>query len=347
MDRFTHVYKGSPPDHCVCDQALRQLPNGEWAIIFMTGGDHEPRKDNYIAMCRSKDQGTTWSKPETVLRFDDRACLLSEVIVHQEEIRVIVESHLGHFEDWQVFEMISKDNGSTWSKPIPFTPMPYRAFLRNLYVSTWNEWFMPFQRYDVVTDVATSPLKDGAIKLARNGTLISNDEGRTWTRSTDTGPTIGWAENNLVELSDGRLVMLIRDDHPFHLVPGRLGRQWKSTLEVGYLKRSESTDNGRTWSSPPEQTDIPNPSSKFRLHRLHTGQIVLIHNPNPRPGHRNPLSLWISDDDMKTWNYKRDLVDFPGRLQYPDGFVDEKEGYVHFAFDYNRHDLIYVGAKLP
>ena len=36
MDRFAHVYKGTPPDHCVCDQALRQLPNGEWAIIDTT-----------------------------------------------------------------------------------------------------------------------------------------------------------------------------------------------------------------------------------------------------------------------------------------------------------------------
>jgi hypothetical protein len=42
MDRFAHVYKGSPPDHCVCDQALRQLPNGEFAIVFMTGGVPAP-----------------------------------------------------------------------------------------------------------------------------------------------------------------------------------------------------------------------------------------------------------------------------------------------------------------
>ena len=37
MDHRAHVYKGSPPNHCVCDQALRQLPNGDWGIIFMTG----------------------------------------------------------------------------------------------------------------------------------------------------------------------------------------------------------------------------------------------------------------------------------------------------------------------
>ena len=328
MDRFTHVYKGAPPDHCVCDQALRPLPNGEWAIIFMTGGDHEPRKENYVAMCRSQDRGATWGKPETVIRHDDRAWLLSEVIVHGGEIRIFAQSHLGYFDDWRVFVLTSHDNGETWDEPPPFSPLPRRAFVRNLYTSSWGEWFLPFQTYDVVPDATASPLRDDSFKDARNGVLISSDEGQTWTKSADVGPTSGWAENNVVELADGRLVMLIRADR------------------TGALLRSESDDRGRTWSRP-SCADIPNPGSKFRLHRLSDGRIVLIHNPNPTPGDRNPLALWVSDDDMESWGYKRVLTDFPGKLQYPDGFVDEEAGYVHFAFDYNRHDLIYVGAKLP
>ena len=183
MDRRMHVYKGSPPNHCVCDQALRQLPNGDWGIIFMTGGTHEPELENHIAMCRSTDQGATWSPPKTLLRFDDRACLLSEVIVHGEEIRIIGESHLGRFEDWQVFVLISTDSGETWDEPIPFTALPRRAFIRNLYISSWGEWFLPFQSYDTVADPAASPLADGSFKSAVNGVLISNDEGRTWEKS--------------------------------------------------------------------------------------------------------------------------------------------------------------------
>ena len=327
-DRLVHVYKGAPPDHCVCDQALRLAPNGEFAIIFMTGGDHEPRKENYIALCRSNDRGATWSRPAPVLRFEDRACLLSEVIVYGNEITIMGVSHRGYFEDWRNFTLTSTDNGHTWSEPTPFKPMPRRTFVRNLCVASWGEWILPFQSYDTVANPAESPLRDGSHKNGRNGVLISSDQGKTWAKCGDIGPTPGWAEDNVVELSDGRLVMLIRADG------------------LGCLLRSESSDRGRTWSRP-RRAGIPNPGSKFRLHRLSTGRIALIHNPNPTPGIRNPLALWVSDDDMKTWRHKRIIADFPGKLQYPDGFVDEVEGYAHFAFDYNRHDLIYVGAKLP
>ena len=327
-DRKAHVYKGAPPDHCVCDQALRRMPNGEWAVIFMTGGDHEPRKANYIAQCRSTDHGKTWSKKQTVLRFKHKACLLSEAYVAGDQLRVHVTTHGGFFQDWRNYLLVSRDSGKAWDKPAPFMPMPRRAFIRNLYVSTWGEWFLPFQSYDTVPDPAVSPLRDGSHRQARNGVLISSDQGKTWTKSADIGPIRGWAENNVVELRDGRLVMLIRADG------------------TGRLARSESKDRGRTWS-PPRRTSIANPGSKFRLHRLSTGRIILIHNSSGKPGLRNPLALWASDDDMKTWPHKRVLIDFPGQLQYPDGFVDEKAGTVHFAFDYNRHDLIYVGAALP
>jgi len=40
-------------------------------------------------------------------------------------------------------------------------------------------------------------------------------------------------------------------------------------------------------------------------------------------------------------------IDFPGHLACPDGVVDRAEGHVHFALDYNRHDVIYYGARLP
>jgi len=328
MDHLFHVYKGTPGNHCVCDQALREMPDKTWVIIFMTGGNIEPEIENHIVLCRSTDRGQTWSAPETVLQFDDRACLLSEVIVHNNAVTIFGHSHLGYFEDWQCFTLTSTDSGQTWSQPQIFEPLPRRTFVRNLYVSTWGTWYLPFQTYDIQDDPMPSHLKDGSFQKGKNGVLISQDEGQSWEKSTLVGPQKGWNENNLVELSDGRLAMLCRADG------------------TGQLSYSESTDQGHTWL-PWQETDIPNPGSKFRLHRLRDGRIVLVHNPNATPRQRNPLSLWISDNDMKNWNYKRIITNFPGKLSYPDGFLEDDESHIHFAFDYNRHDLIAVSSRLP
>ena len=336
-DRKALVYKGMPPNVTCCDQALRILPNGEWIVFFMTGGNVEPERANFVALCRSTDQGETWGPLETVLRFEDRACTLTEALVHKGAVILFVNVHAGFFDQWRNYTICSRDGGRTWGRPEEFTPLPRRGFVRNIYRASWEEWVAPFQYYEPTGDLDISPLKDGSFRRMWIGTLVSPDEGRTWVKSNLVGSQY-WAENNVVELRDGRLVMLNRADG------------------TGCLWRSDSADRGRTWSEP-QPTEIPNPGAKFRLFRLRDGRIAMIHNPNPRTSHpnskhyalcnRNPLALWISDDDLSTWGYRRLLTDFPGHLAYPDGVVDEREEYIHFAFDYNRHDVVYWGAKLP
>jgi hypothetical protein len=63
----------------------------------------------------------------------------------------------------------------------------------------------------------------------------------------------------------------------------------------GYLYRSFSTDNGRTWSKP-VQTDFPDARSKFHGLRMSNGKYVLVNNSHYE--HRKWLTLSISDDGM-------------------------------------------------
>jgi predicted neuraminidase len=79
-------------------------------------------------------------------------------------------------------------------------------------------------------------------------------------------------------LPDGNVMALFRDNR-----------------RSGYLYRSMSNDNGRTWSKP-LRTNFPDATSKFHGLRLRDGQYVLVSNPNPRA--RDPLVISTSDDGL-------------------------------------------------
>ena len=345
-DRTSIVFDGRTPDKLACDTTLRKMPDGSWVTIMLGGGDTEPLPQNRVFLSRSTDQGETWS-PMTPIdlgvkaRDPDAALVPSELMVHGKRCTMFVATHDGTFADWKEWTTSSDDSCRTWSELQPAPGRLHdRTFIRNHIVTRDGRILLPFQHYLRVGDVRSisgnrrfSPPTD-----PRNGVLMSEDGGETWREYGDVRISRdddyhGWAENNIVELSDGRIAMIIRAD--------RLG---------GALYYAESADGGRTWPDFARRTAIPNPGSKATLYPLGGDAVALLHNPNR--GHRSPLALWISFDGMQTWPYQRVLVpesvDGPtGRLNYPDGFVSEDRKWLHFAFDDNRHRAVYVGARLP
>lgn len=333
------VYKGHSENHCCCDSTWRRLPNGQQAVFFLTGNQFEPQPGNFVALCRSDDEGETWGPLETVITNHPGGVTLSEVIVHEGMISVCLQIHDGSFDRWRTAVIRSSDNARTWSEPEDFSPLPRRSMIRTLFRTSRGEWLLPYQYYEPVDgNWEASVIRDGSLDRPWNGTLSASTPNGPWTDSQRIRGARGWSEANIAELSDGRLVMLSRSDG------------------AGVLLRSESRDQGRTWSDF-ERSDIPNPGSKIRLFQLKGGRIALLHNPSGVTSHangkpwcavnRNPLALWISHDDMRTWSYQHVITDFPGMLAYPDGEVDADERFIHFAFDYNRHDVIYWKVAIP
>jgi hypothetical protein len=143
-----------------------------------------------------------------------------------------------------------------------------------------------------------------------------------------------------MQMRDGRIVMLMR-------------AEWG-----GFLWRAESLDNGRTWTQAWE-TDIPNPSSHTSLIRLPDRRIALIHNPAGRKGTRgprNPISIWLSDDELESWSVKQTLIatsdnyrphNWPAGLDglaYPHAQI--LDGKLVFVYDRNRRDAMFVELEL-
>jgi len=346
-DRTAVIFDGKGPDSLVCDTMIRKLSDGSWVMVMLGGGHTEPLPQNRIVITRSTDEGKTWSKFRPIdlgvkRKNPNTALVATELMVRGKQCTMFVATHDGNFANWKTWMTHSEDGCQTWTTLEPVSGRLHdRSFIRNHIVTRDGRILLPFQHYVAVR--APEKISKGRTVcfpiVPRNGVMMSDDDGKTWTEhgnirlSKDDHDLHAWAENNIVELADGRIAMIIRAD--------KLG---------GVLYYAESTDGGRTWPEFARKTDIPNPGSKATIYSLGGDIVALLHNPNPK--HRSPLSLWISYDGLKTWPYRRVLVDqscdgSTGWINYPDGFVDAEGEFLHFAFDDNRHRAVYFGAKLP
>jgi hypothetical protein len=353
-DRTTVAYDGVTPNKLVCDTTLRELKDGSWVLLMLAGDDFEPSPKNYIGITRSTDKGKTWTSLEvfdTGLPREGKTIGQgpTELMVDGDHCMLFFSTHSQTWGvNWQSWMRRSNDSLKTWSTP---EPVPGRlatfTFVRNHINTRDGRIIIPFQHYNGPAPDVPPPSPEEKpwhktlqhyVSNPRNGVLMSSDGGKTWTehgdiRITDDDRYHGWAENNIVELADGRIAMMIRGD--------RLG---------GVLYYAESKDGGKTWPSFATRTNIPNPGSKATLYSLGGDNVAILHNPDPKQ--RSPLALWISFDGMKTWPYQRVLVsessDGPkGKLNYPDGFVSPDKQWLHFAYDDNRHRAVVYSARLP
>ncbi len=147
---------------------------------------------------------------------------------------------------------------------------------------------------------------------------ISDDGGKTWQASRPL-VSLGGVQPSLVQKKDGTLVAYMRDNGP---PPQR-------------VMRSESRDGGMTWS-PVVDDDIPNPGSGLEVIRLQSGRWAMVCNDTERG--RHSLAVLLSDDEGKTWKWKRHLeLDPPGAgsYSYP-SIIQAKDGSLHVTYSWSQ-----------
>jgi len=119
----------------------------------------------------------------------------------------------------------------------------------------------------------------------------------------------------------------------------RLAAVFRDNRRSGFLFRSFSADDGRTWSAP-VKTNFPDATSKISGIRLSDGRYVLVSNPNPKK--RDPLTISVSNDGIV---FTKMLYLVGGRhIDYP--HVMEHEGHLFIAFAGGKQTVELLRVKI-
>ena len=112
----------------------------------------------------------------------------------------------------------------------------------------------------------------------------------------------------------------------------------------GFILRSDSRDEGETWS-PAYSTGMPNNNSGIDLARMEDGRILLCMNPvSGNWAARSPLAMYISRDEGETFEEFMKLEIMPGEYSYPAIVAEGERLYV--IYTWNRRKMAYWEMEL-
>ncbi|MBI5684980.1 MAG: exo-alpha-sialidase [Verrucomicrobia bacterium] len=297
---------------------IERAPNGRLWATWYTGGLHEGAAGNYVAVATSGDDGKTWSKPVVLIKGHTEHVMLADPLpwVDPKGRLWIFYLHApkqkgasGFVGACAVRNDSPNDAVGEWSQPVPVQPGG-RIFGKPIVLASGG-WLAPFFK--------NSSSKTPEVK--ETCTLISTDEGATWTFHGGTSVPLdirNFSEATLAQRKNGDLWMVIRT------LPG--------------LHHSTSKDGGRTWSDPVLLREGPN--TRACMMRLASGAFLLVYHDveRPKPGAkfpRNRLAAWLSDDEGRSWPHKL-VVDDQKGVSYPD-CIQSPDGRIYIAYDQWRY----------
>lgn len=289
--------------------ALTVLPDG--AVIAVADRRWDSLKDlpaRIDVVCRRSDDGGRSWHPTVAIAANDSTGGYGDPAIAVDPLSGDLLCVMTHGNGlWEstpedhatIMTSRSSDGGYTWSAP---TPMVFNNELPPMVSSFASSGAMAVTKDGRMMFVLV--VRDDIKKWSKLKAFAvwSADGGRTWTIAPHAADLDG-DESKIVELSDGRLLMSIRN------------------RRKGEHKFSVSADKGRSWSEPRHCPDIIEPGCNSDIIRSLDGALFLSIPNNPEK--RRDLTLFTSTDEGESWSPLRILCPAPAAYSsmtfLPDG----------------------------
>ncbi len=331
---------------------LLELQSGDLLCVWFAGSD-EGASDIRIVMSQLAQDSAQWSQPATLSNasdkseqnpslfqapsgdlwlmhtaMDTRGCTLEEWQQKLAAHEVTGSFAMQHTS--QILRKISTDQGQTWGASHVLFAEPGSFCRQPVQVLSNGTWIVGNWR---------SMDQHGAFGSDVTWFQLSQDQGRTW-NAVEVPGSAGRVHANVIELEGGRLAAFFRS----------------RAADRIYISRSD--DFGFSWSVP-ERTSLPNNNASISAIKLQSGRIAVIYNDislndDPSvtlwPYERYPVTVALSEDEGRTWPYKRyvDIGDgYAGdankasnrRYEYP-CIIQAKDGLIHTVYSYGTRECI-------
>lgn len=354
------------PSPCVQNHAafLVELGNGDLGCAWF-GGTMEGMSDISIHFSRLPKGADRWGEPVRLSHNPERSDQ-NPVLAYGPDGRLwlfYTSQPSGH-QDQAVIEFrTSTDDGGHFTDAQRLAA-PAGTFIRQPPVTNARgDWLVPAFR------CVTVPGRKWRGDADTAAVMVSSDTGATWT-AIAVPDSLGAVHMNIVPLGSDRMLAFFRD-------------RFAEAIRI-----SRSEDGGRTWTAP-VATELPNNNSSIQATRLESGRIALVYNhrratasdaqraslydevggagepdgesATPSSARqavwgipRAPLVIALSEDEGRTFPFRRCLEDGPGtclsnnsesganrEFSYP-VICQTRDGALNVAFTYYRRAIKHV-----
>jgi predicted neuraminidase len=332
------------------------LPNGDFLAAWFEGSGERQADDVKIIGARLKKGEDTWSEPFLMAdTYNIPDCNPVLFLNHQNKLFLVwIAVQANRWENsilryktsidydnsgapvwnWQDNILLKPDDHFAKEVKSKFKDLPQRTSAWAAYAPQYDNMIVESSKDEGKRSIGwmtrIKPLLLGENKILLplysdgfNFSLIaiSDDDGINWYPSL---PIVGRGnvQPSLIQKKDGKIVAYMRDNGD----------------EPSRVQISESADSGMTWTLA-QKTQIPNTAS-VQVYKLRDGKWAFI--GNDIDDGRYQISLYLSDDEGKTWKWKTHLEKVKkgeGSFSYP-SLLQASDGLLRITYSYQVKDQL-------